>query len=164
MVFLELFVSDTLTMVNSIGLLEDEDTQISSPGALRQDKSYDGEDSFESIPEGDKEDSDGYNDAEEVRLTYRESSYGPLDISLTHRRIRGPFLGGVEILGRGVRIQIWCGSVFAKNRHFVPNQARTFFYPKNRGPFLPKKQTRTFFTQKTENLFYPKKHMSEYYH
>ena len=83
MVFLESFVSDTLTMVNSIGLLENEDTQLSSPGALRQDKLYDGEDSFESIPEGHKEDSDGYNDAEEVRPTYRESSYGPLDISLT---------------------------------------------------------------------------------
>ena len=75
---LESFVSDTLTMVNSIGLLEDEDTQLSSPGAPRQDKSYDGEDSFESIPEGDEEDSDGYNDAEEVRPTYWESFYGHL--------------------------------------------------------------------------------------
>ena len=80
-----------------------------------------------------------------------------------HRRIRGPFLGGVEILGRGVRIQIWCGSVFAKNRHFLPNQARTFFYPKNRGPFLPKKP-RTFFTQKTDKeIFLPKKQRTFFY-
>ena len=78
--FLESFVSDTLTMVNPDGLLEDED--ISSPGSRRQDKSHDKENSFQdSIPEGDEEDSDGYNDAEEIRPTYRESSYEPFNIS-----------------------------------------------------------------------------------
>ena len=41
-----------------------------------------------------KEDSDGYNDAEEVRPTYRESSYGPLDISLTDLTQSGANLQG----------------------------------------------------------------------
>ena len=71
-------------MVNSIGLLEDEDLLVSSPGAPRHDKSYDGKYSEEeSDPEGDGEDSDGINDAEEVGPTYREGSYNPFDISLT---------------------------------------------------------------------------------
>ena len=54
-------------------------------------------------------------------------------------QIRGPFLRGVEILGGGVRIQIQCRPVFAKNCNFLPKQARTFFYPK---------KTRTFFYPK----------------
>ena len=84
-------------MVNPDGFLEDEDTQLSSPGSQKQDKSYDGENSFEdSIPEaeGDREDSDWYNDAEEIRLTYRESSYEPLNISLTDLNQSGANLQG----------------------------------------------------------------------
>ena len=71
-------------MVNSIGLLEDEDTLLSSPGVPRRENLYERENSSEdSAPEGDREDSEGYDDAEEVGPTHREGSYNPFDIALT---------------------------------------------------------------------------------
>ena len=99
MVFCDLFVSDTLTMVNPDGFLEDEDTQLSSPRS-RRDRLYDRDNSFEdSIPEGDEDDSDGINDVEEIRPTYREPSYEPLDISLA-----GPSRSGVTFLDLGMQL------------------------------------------------------------
>ena len=82
-------------MVNSIGLLEDEDFQVSSPGAPRHDRSYDGKYSGEETdPEGDGEDSDEVNDAEEVEPTHREGTYNPFDISLTGQTQSGANLSG----------------------------------------------------------------------
>ena len=79
-------------MVNSIGLLEDGDLLVSSPGHPRFDK--DGSSETESDPNRDGEDSDGEDDTEEVGPTYREGSHNPLDILITGLNQSGANLYG----------------------------------------------------------------------
>ena len=85
-----------LTMVNSIGLLEDGDLEPSSPGNPKLDRSYGKYSEAETDPEGDGEDSDNAYDMEEVGPTYKERSYNPLNISIT-----GLNQSGANLFGSG---------------------------------------------------------------
>ena len=60
-----------VTMVNSDGFLEEEDTQVSSPRNCGHDTSFPRDDSWDdSDPGGDENDSDGDDDAEEMGPTH----------------------------------------------------------------------------------------------
>ena len=69
-----------VTMVNSDGFLEEEDTQVSSPRNRGHDTSFPRDDSWDdSDPGGDENDSDGDDDAEEMGPTL--PTHDPFNIS-----------------------------------------------------------------------------------
>ena len=85
-----------LTMVNSIGLLEDGDLEPSSPGRPKFDKEYGKYSDSESDSEGEGEDRDEADDEEELGPTLRDWDDNPLNISIS-----GPSRSGANLFGSG---------------------------------------------------------------